>query len=258
MKAKIMKWTYIAITGLIIVGCMVSVPSYMSYNEPIKSITKNKDTERKAEEPKPAVTPAPSESGIMFPKRSPASVPNESARKENPNKVDNVTSQLYSASMAFSVPEKANIKEDITIQLMIDPSKELKELEKSLSEPGRKSSASVKVSQVVIATLTAPDFDVQNVTPEEQAIAQTQRTEWLWTLTPKSIGKNEVKLSITAVVKLDGKDYKYHIKTYEKTILIEIKPQQRLEEWIAKYWQWLFSTLILPLGLWLYKRQKKE
>lgn len=252
---KVMKWSMIITSAIIIAGCMASVPSYMKHSEVPVAKSAPIEDRRIEERPKNPAPPPPH----MFPKKEPSTVvPNTDTKKESASKTDKVTSQLYTSSIAFTAPEKANIKEDITIQLLIDPSKELKDLERSLTEAGKKTSAQIRISQIMVATLTAPDFEVQKVTPEEQAVARTDRTEWLWTLTPKSTGRNEIKLSITAVVNLDGKDYKYHIKTYEKIIVIEIKAQQQIAEWLAAYWQWMFTTLILPFGMWIYKRYNKE
>ena len=246
-----MKWTTLIIGLLVVVGCSTSV------------LLPNLNSVPQIPEPTSAAAVEPSTTVS----RTPSSIPNPIkpiqpppiANNTNKNnaRTDTVIDQLYTASMAFSAPEKANIKENITIQLFIDPSKEVKELENSLTQPGVRRGAEIKISKVIIASLSAPDFIIEKVTPEEQAVAQTAPTEWLWTLTPKSTGKNEVKLTITAIVKVDGKEYKYHIKTYEKTMVIVVEPQQVIYDWLAKYWQWLFSTLLLPLGLWLYKRNKK-
>jgi hypothetical protein len=257
MQVKIMKWSTIVVAFLVVGGCAgVLLPNYEAIKiEPVKS------TDNSVKEAESAGRAPASAAPIQVP-QSPPSQPNpnlyKDAYKDPTESVDNVTNQLYSATMAFSAPDKANIKENITIQLFVDPSKEVEELANSLTNPGVRRGAKIKISKVIIASLSAPDFTIEKITPEEQAVAQTAPTEWLWTLIPKSTGKNEVKLTITAVVKVDGKEYKYHIKTYEKTIVIEVKPQQVIYDWLAKYWQWLFSTLLLPLGLWLYKRNKKE
>lgn len=242
---------------LIVSGCYnakYSIPKDIPNNAIYKT---PQDLPNKAPKPAAAAPPPPPQSERMITEPSGGSAP-PSSTTTNTQTTDTVTSQLYSASMAFSVPETANIAEDITVQLLLDPSKELKELEDNLTVPGNKTSKKVQISKIVVAKLTAPDFVVDNVTPDEQAVAQTAPTEWLWKLTPKSKGKHSVDLTITAVVKIDGKETKHHIKTYEKQIIIEVLPQQLLGDLFNKYWQWLFSTLVLPLGLWLYKRHKKE
>lgn len=262
MVKKFMKWSSVLFSGLVIGGCFATG----SIMQPNFELAKVREIEKEAAGAAAAPTPAPSTS--PKPQKQPEAPKitrhtvtiegDATTETKQSQSTDKVISQLHSASMAFSAPEKANIKDDITVHLLIDPSKDLKDLETILNGTGKVNSAKVKISKVVIATLSAPDFTIEKVTPEEQAVAETAPTEWIWTLTPKSTGKNEVKMSITAIVTIDGKEHKYHIKTYEKTIIIQVTPQQVVSDWFSKYWQWLFSTLILPLGLYFYKRHKKE
>lgn len=170
-----------------------------------------------------------------------------------------VTSQLYKASAVFTVPNKANINEDIKAQLIIDPNKTIDELKKSVT--GQIQSAeTIKVSKIVIAKIEAPDFIVTNLTTNEQALSDTDKTEWLWSLRPKTPGLHEINLTITAEITIDSKFSKYHIRTFDKQVMIEITPLQIVESWWSKYWQWVMSTLILPLAAFIYKKHtsKKE
>lgn len=166
----------------------------------------------------------------------------------------NVSEQLYSASAIFSVPLKANISEDIKAQLIIDPKKSIEELKSSVR--GQMQAAEkIKVSKIVISIIDAPDFIVTNLTPNEQALSDTDKTEWLWTLRPRSPGLHEINLSITAEVMVDSKYSKYHIRTFDKQVMIEITPIQLVGDWWSKYWQWVVSTLILPLLVFVYKKK---
>lgn len=168
-----------------------------------------------------------------------------------------VASQLYSANAVFSVPNKANITEDIKAQLLIDPNKTIEELQKSIK--GQIQSAEkIKVSKIVIAKIEAPDFIITNLSPNEQALSETDKTEWLWTLRPKSPGLHEINLTITAEVTVDSKFSKYHIRTFDKQVMIEITPIQIVESWWSKYWQWVFATLLIPFGKWLYEKRKNK
>lgn len=168
-------------------------------------------------------------------------------------KVDGFSMQTFNASMAFSMRDKSNIDEDIKAQLLIDPRKDLEQLEKELTVSGNKLSKNIKVTKIVKATLTAPDFDVKNITEEEQFITLDQPTEWLWTLSPKSTGVYEVNLSITAILNINGRESKHHLKTFERTIAVEITHEQIVKKWIAENWKWVISTLIIPLLVFFFK-----
>lgn len=173
-------------------------------------------------------------------------------------KTDAILEQLESASMVFTVPDHANIKDTITVQLLIDPSKSLDEITEIVTVNGVRTTKRVHVSKIIEANLTAPNFKIDAVTPEQQAITSTQPTEWLWKLTPQSAGAHEVSLSVIAIVDVGDKSAMHHIKTYEQNVVIEIKTTQLIADWFKKYWQWLFSTLIIPLVIWFYKNKFKK
>lgn len=173
--------------------------------------------------------------------------------------VDDVLDQLAEASLAFVMPDRANVKSRVRAQLLISVRAMVDELAEELTVEGQEFTGRVLVSRVVLAKLTAPSFEVETITPERQAVSQTTSTEWLWYLTPKKTGTHEVFLTITAFVYADEANYvERHIRTFEKVIYVDVRPQQMVEAWLAKYWQWLFSTLLIPLFLYLRKRHKKS
>lgn len=185
--------------------------------------------------------------------------PVKPAEKAKPNVIeDPVISQLYKASLAFVVPSTANINDTLNAQLLIDPSKEVEELAKQLTNKGTTIKQEIRVSKKIIAKLTAADFDLKDVTPNEQALSSTEPTEWLWELRPKSVGNHEIKLTVVAVIKVDNESSEHHIKTFDKVIKVTITPPQVILGWLSKYWQWLISTLIIPMAIFVYKTKFKK
>jgi hypothetical protein len=172
--------------------------------------------------------------------------------------VDQVLEQLSKANLAFVMPGEANVKSKIRAQLLISFDLLAEDLARELRIEGEEFTGEVLVSRVVLAKLTAPAFTVDPITPERQAVSQTATTEWLWHLTPTATGTHEVFLTITAFVYVDEDNFvERHIRTFEKVIIVEVEPQQVLLDWLAQYWQWLFTTLLIPLFLYLRKRYKK-
>lgn len=169
--------------------------------------------------------------------------------------VSQVTKQLFSASLAFVIPTTANIDDVIKAQLLINPIKVADELVKDLSKKGTVTQDSVRVSRIVKAAIVAPEFDVVAITEAEQALAETESTEWLWALTAKSAGAHDVTLSVTALITVDGRQTKHHLKTFEKVITIDVTPNQIVLSWLEHHWQWLISTLLIPFGVWLYRKK---
>lgn len=170
--------------------------------------------------------------------------------KQEPN---DVITNLFNASLAFAIRDRANINEDIKAQLLIDAKKEITQLEKELTVEGNSITKQIQVSKIIIAKLVAPDFEVTAITPEEQLLSLNSTTEWLWILNPKSHGIFEVNLSVIAILNVNGRESKHHLKTFDKTIVIEISQKQILQQWLNKNWQWITSTLIIPLVIFLFK-----
>lgn len=168
-------------------------------------------------------------------------------------KNDNIAKQLGNAAMAFSAPTNANLDDQITIQLLIDPSKDIKTLEKILKQQSNVTSETIRVSKIVTVKLSAPDFTIVHSAPEEQAVADAEPTEWIWVLEPKIEGKHKINISVTATVTVGNKTTKHFLNTYNKDIDITIEPRQRITRWFNNYWQWLIGTIIFPILVWFLK-----
>lgn len=184
--------------------------------------------------------------------------PKKSAAKPEIDYDAEFKKQLLNANIAVSITERANINEDVRVELLISLQKEAENLIHDLSESGKHFSSPIIVSRILSATVTAPDFEVKNITPERQILSKTDNTNWLWTLKPNKVGVHRIDIGVTAILKMDNEETEYQIKTFKKTVEIEITPAQIIFGWISKYWQWLASTIVLPLLLWAYKSRKKS
>jgi hypothetical protein len=172
--------------------------------------------------------------------------------------LNNLSSQLFDATMAFAVPSESNIDDSIKVQLLIDVNKTAKELENELTSQGNTFSGTLKISNLVYAQLTAPDFDISKLTPETQPISSEEMTEWLWDLKPKSTGTFDVYLTINAVVEVYGIEKQRQIKTFEKRLTIQITKKQKVERWFHKNWQWAWGAILAPIIGFFFLRKKKE
>lgn len=248
------KLIFFIVTVFLLAACtgLNTVASDSSLNEGVKAETSS-GAETEAVLAKPIARPAPV---AIATTTSVHASPTRDLPKVIVNKPDRVMAQLYTAPMVFSMPDKVNIKDTFKVQLLIDPSKGLTELLNSLTVEGTKAGSNIKIAKVVIVNLSAADFDIERITPAEQAVAETEPTEWLWSLRAKSAGKHSVTLSVTAVIKINGKETTYHIKTVDRAVEIEVTPHQIIASWFDKYWQWLFTTILLPIGIWIYKKRQ--
>lgn len=257
-----MRRIFIILGTIIALMCIVLMtPNYLT------SVTPELELPNVAAIPAPSPLPQPKAPPLLAPPASSVQTFRNQTEpsggglfmyKREIDKTDAILEQLESASMVFTIPDHANIKDTITVQLLIDPSKSLTEITEMVTINGVKTTKRIKVSKIIQANLTAPDFNIDAVTPEEQALTTTEPTEWLWKLTPETSGSHDVTVSVIAIVDIGDKSAMHHIKTYEQSVIIDIKASQLITDWFKKYWQWLFSTLIIPFAVWFYKNKVKN
>lgn len=170
--------------------------------------------------------------------------------------------ELKSASMAFNVDNKFNVEETGQAKVVIDFSKAVEELKSELSKSGKAGSitggATVPVAKVVIANIIAPGLTITPITPTEQAVSETEPTTWLWDLRAEKPGTYDVRITLTASIIIDGRATNRFLQLHDETVVVEIRPEQQVMDLVKKHWQWAFSSLLVPLGVWLWKRRKEK
>lgn len=167
--------------------------------------------------------------------------------------------QLRKADIAFNTPGQMKMGEKADLQLIIDPTKTSEEIKQAITAEGAKFGATVHVSKVVVAKLLAPDFDtIELVNRGKQAIDFSGPTEWRWIITPKKEGSHKIHLTISAVVEVGSDRAERFIKSFDHEITVIVTPTDRMKGLVEKHWQWGFSSLLVPLGVWLWKRRKEK
>lgn len=169
---------------------------------------------------------------------------------------DTIAQQMSAASIAFNAPDTAKYGEEFTIQAVIQLATDRKQLEKLLREQGQAVSEDIEITRIAEVLIFAPGYEVVARAPQRQAVSASAATEWIWDLTPRKTGDTEIHISVTAVVKVDGEKTERLIKSFDHSIAVKVNPAVQAREIFAEHWQWLFSTLLLPAGIWLWKKKK--
>lgn len=169
---------------------------------------------------------------------------------------DSILDQMFNVDISFVIPVEANIEDSVRAELIITPEAINATLNHTVD--GMRQEATILVTQVVRADLRTDDFDVTAITSTEQVLLKTESTQWLWKLRPLHPGDAEVVLTVTAIVKTDFGNSQRQMKAFEKTIDINITKRQIVMSFIEDNWQWLWSTLFVPVVLLLYRRFKKK
>jgi hypothetical protein len=174
------------------------------------------------------------------------------------DEVAQAVAKLPVATVAFNTPNELGRGETATIKLLLSPATiSIADLEKRVDEAGEKSGAHVKYSRVMEATLASEEFDVTPLSTQQQFVAAGQETEWLWQVKPKRTGKLHLFLTLNAIIKIGDQTNAYKVKTFSRTLTINVSLGTHIRDFVKANWQWAWTAVLVPVGLWLYRRRVK-
>ncbi len=207
----------------------------------------------KIERPQTAGESAPSTSATPQPTPAPAQSPTPQSSTSGSD-IDEIFKNLRPGNIAFNSPSVMRLDQVAAIELQLSPSKTIEDLKKVISEPGRIETAQIKISDYMEATLTGPGFEITAVTPQRQLVSKSEDTMWKWNIMATSPGVQRLNLTLNVIIEDKGKERLRSLHTYSKEIEIEVTVADRIKGFVEKYWQWLWATILFPLGLYLWKR----
>jgi hypothetical protein len=170
--------------------------------------------------------------------------------------IERFVKNMQLGNIAFNAPSTINLQEHAVIQLILSLKKSIDDLKKMIEAEGEKQGASIRVSNMMVAQLRGTNFQINAVTPETQVVTSHEATEWKWEVKPTSAGRQKLFLTLSAPFTVDGQSTSKLIRSYDKTIEVNVTLGQRATDFIDKYWQWLWAAVILPLAGWLWKRRQ--
>jgi hypothetical protein len=123
----------------------------------------------------------------------------------------------------------------------------------------QKQGARVQLANQMEAKLTGIGFDIQPEGSEAQPVGVVNMAQWRWQVEPTRSGKLHLHLTLNALLKDDSSTQAVTIRTFDRTIPINVTFNERLSSFFGGNWQWLFTTLLAPLGLFLWRglRQRR-
>ena len=93
----------------------------------------------------------------------------------------------------------------------------------------------------------------KSVNKSEQIIEDEVYTEWQFTVVPLKSGNHELKLVVSMI-----KGDLVKEETWSDTIKVKSNVTKEALGFWEKYWQWLFTTIIIPIIIFFWKKKKKE
>jgi hypothetical protein len=127
----------------------------------------------------------------------------------------------------------------------IDPKRLELELQERASEEGLTASASIRIASRMVANLVADRAAM--ITPKDKldrALTFGERARWRWSVVPQAGSTLTLTATLTAPVIVDGKETGYQVKSFEKTVTVNVTRSQQLTDALA----WLDRNK-WPLGL---------
>ena len=99
-------------------------------------------------------------------------------------------------------------------------------------------------------------FKITPLSSDFQDIDDNDYTEWEWRVMPLKSGKSYLKLLIRTKNKVDN-TYK-DITIFDKKILVKSNIKYSVCGWLSNNWQYLFSTLLIPVFTWWWSNRRKK
>jgi hypothetical protein len=168
------------------------------------------------------------------------------------SEIDRKFRELNPGVLFISAPTEMRVAVPQTFVLRIAPANQSAEISSDLPTGGQTSTSTIHLTPTMRATLAGSGFTIQSNSSEEQIIGGGSYTEWSWQVTPLESGNRE--LVATVYVEIDGK-----VKGVAKRWPVHVSANagRSFSQFLGTYWQWLLTTLIIPLVL-FWRRQKKQ
>jgi len=170
--------------------------------------------------------------------------------------VDRILAEMEWGNIAFNVPTSLNLQDTATIQLILSLRKPIDELKQIIEAQGEREGAQIRVYNDMEARLSGPDFQITAVTPEKQGISGSEVTKWEWAVKPTKTGRHDLHLTLSAVFTVEGISTSRVIRTFDKTIEVNVTLHQKTTNFLEKNWQWLWTVILIPVAGWLWRRRK--
>ena len=167
---------------------------------------------------------------------------------------------LGAGKILFNPPAEMKVDKRVRVVARIAPDMAT-DLTHDLQGPGSPIIETIKVSPFMKVSLQGDNFHIDSYSDEEQPLVETSDrkfAQWQWDVTPSKSGTQLLVLSAKAVIKIpNNPDVYYDYPVLERQIHVKINPGYSIASFMKQYWQWLATTIIIPLIIWLYNRRRK-
>jgi hypothetical protein len=248
--------------GLMLAGCQkseeVAAPPPMAASAPAASAAASAPTEAGAP-PSPVAASPDAHHG---PTRAPASADSPGPTVDPGQAADQALAKLEKAAVAFKAPTNMHQGDQAMVELRLSLGKAVAQLEGELrgAPSDHVEGAGVRVSRRVEALLTAPksDFEITPISATEQLLGSDDDVSWRWDIKALDGGTKYLHLTLNSIVTVEGATTRKTVRSFDEQIEVKVSWPGRAEDFVAKNWQWLWATLLVPLAGWAWRRLRPD
>jgi hypothetical protein len=168
------------------------------------------------------------------------------------NEIDQRFKALNPGKVLISAPHEMRVAVAQPFVVRIAAANQSDGINSDLPAGGQTHTSTMLITPTMRATLDGAGFAIQRTSDERQFIGGGSFTEWSWQVTPAESGNRE--LVVTVYVELDTRSKGFATRW---PVHVSANTGQSVSHFFATYWQWLLTTLIIPLVL-FWRRQKTQ
>jgi hypothetical protein len=177
---------------------------------------------------------------------------------EHANPLDEFLAGLPWGNIAYRVPPSVGLDKKVDAWLRLSPQKTMAELQASLDAAHPVHFAHIQLAPRMKTTLASDSEGLQIIPNEDavQAVSFSEDTVWSWRIIAHEPGSYLLLMRVAILLKIDGEDTYRTINSHQETLFVEATPRQRIIRILANYWQWIATTLAIPILAVLYRAVK--
>lgn len=157
--------------------------------------------------------------------------------------------KLHLGQVVFNSPEEMRVGIRERIEVRISQQEFIEGLTEGLKGRGTPIIEQISVGTFMKVRLTGDDFDIKALSHPEQVIMPGEFTQWDWDVVPLKSGSHVLHLCITTRILIPGYgEEKRDYPVMEKDINVEVNLQYSIIHFIKSYWQWIVSTVMVPIA----------
>jgi len=149
------------------------------------------------------------------------------------------TESLRDANLVYNAPDSMRLRETVSIKIRLSPTVSIKQLQRELTEPGKKESAKIQVSQLVEAHVVGSEglrvLPISGADHPQVVDSQTVN-EWQWEVKAIAGGKQQLHVIIDSLVFIEKQSVTKRVNSFDKYIDVDISLNDWLLEHVSGIW----------------------